>query len=96
MTRIYHPNVKSDSGEICSDIFNENWGPTLNVTYVLNTIRQASGVVSVLKGGVDLQGRGGGGSMQHKHLAEKGHLILAHKNASKVCHQDTAPEKHPI
>ena len=42
VTRIYHPNVKTDSGEICSDILNENWGPTLNVTYVLNTIRQAS------------------------------------------------------
>lgn len=40
VTRIYHPNVKTDSGEICSDILNENWGPTLNVTYVLNTIRQ--------------------------------------------------------
>lgn len=44
VTRIYHPNVKTDSGEICSDILNENWGPTLNVTYVLNTIRQASQV----------------------------------------------------
>lgn len=42
VTRIYHPNVKTDSGEICSDILNENWGPTLNVTYVLNTIRQVS------------------------------------------------------
>ncbi|CAM9126078.1 unnamed protein product [Phaeothamnion confervicola] len=40
VTRIYHPNVKTDSGEICADILNDNWGPTLNVTYVLNTIRQ--------------------------------------------------------
>ncbi|CAM9124406.1 unnamed protein product, partial [Discosporangium mesarthrocarpum] len=40
VTRIYHPNVKTDTGEICSDILNNNWGPTLNVTYVLNTIRQ--------------------------------------------------------
>lgn len=47
VTRIYHPNVKTDSGEICSDILNENWGPTLNVTYVLNTIRQASAALCI-------------------------------------------------
>ena len=39
VTRIYHPNVKSDSGEICADIINNGWGPTLNALYVLNTIR---------------------------------------------------------
>lgn len=46
VTRIYHPNVKTDTGEICSDILNENWGPTLNVTYVLNTIRQVCFIFS--------------------------------------------------
>jgi len=30
-TKIYHPNVKLDTGEICNDLVNENWGPTLNV-----------------------------------------------------------------
>lgn len=40
LTRVYHPNVKSQSGEICADIINENWGPTLNVMYCLNAIKQ--------------------------------------------------------
>mmetsp|Transcript_12770 Transcript_12770/g.16777 ORF Transcript_12770/g.16777 Transcript_12770/m.16777 type:complete len:148 (-) Transcript_12770:347-790(-) len=40
ITRIYHPNVKTDTGEICADILNEGWGPTLNVQYVLGTMRQ--------------------------------------------------------
>eukprot|EP00753_Platysulcus_tardus_P019630 PLAT7376.1.p1 GENE.PLAT7376.1~~PLAT7376.1.p1 ORF type:complete len:148 (-),score=63.59 PLAT7376.1:172-615(-) len=39
-TRIYHPNIKTSSGEICADILSENWGPTLNVMYVLNALRQ--------------------------------------------------------
>lgn len=40
LTRIYHPNVKTDSGEICNDILNETWAPTLNLVDVLNIIRQ--------------------------------------------------------
>eukprot|EP00640_Fibrocapsa_japonica_P007637 CAMPEP_0113944634 /NCGR_PEP_ID=MMETSP1339-20121228/35048_1 /TAXON_ID=94617 /ORGANISM="Fibrocapsa japonica" /LENGTH=147 /DNA_ID=CAMNT_0000949909 /DNA_START=41 /DNA_END=484 /DNA_ORIENTATION=+ /assembly_acc=CAM_ASM_000762 len=39
-TKIYHPNVKTDTGEICADLLNENWGPTLNVSYVMGLIRQ--------------------------------------------------------
>lgn len=40
LTRVYHPNVKSASGEICADMINENWGPTLNVMYCLSAIKQ--------------------------------------------------------
>ncbi|CAM9318066.1 unnamed protein product [Chrysoparadoxa australica] len=40
LTRVYHPNVKTDTGEICADIIGSGWGPTLNVQYVLRTIRQ--------------------------------------------------------
>ncbi|CAM9211387.1 unnamed protein product [Heterosigma akashiwo] len=40
LTRIYHPNIKTDSGEICADLINENWGPTLNTQYVLTVIKQ--------------------------------------------------------
>mmetsp|Transcript_16040 Transcript_16040/g.2656 ORF Transcript_16040/g.2656 Transcript_16040/m.2656 type:complete len:135 (+) Transcript_16040:2-406(+) len=37
-TRIYHPNIKSDDGSICADIFSTNWAPTLNIRYVVDTI----------------------------------------------------------
>ena len=39
ITRIYHPNVNSTTGEICARVINDNWGPTLNTLYVLNVIR---------------------------------------------------------
>lgn len=39
ITKIYHPNVKSDLGEICQDMLTEGWGPTLNVQYVLTAVR---------------------------------------------------------
>jgi Ubiquitin-conjugating enzyme len=41
-TRIYHPNIKTDTGDICTDVLNDNWGPTLNVRYVLNALKQVS------------------------------------------------------
>eukprot|EP00611_Tribonema_gayanum_P024374 TRINITY_DN535_c0_g1_i1.p1 TRINITY_DN535_c0_g1~~TRINITY_DN535_c0_g1_i1.p1 ORF type:complete len:148 (+),score=56.28 TRINITY_DN535_c0_g1_i1:164-607(+) len=40
LTRIYHPNIRTEGGEICADILNDNWGPTLNLSHVLNTLRQ--------------------------------------------------------
>ena len=39
LTKVYHPNVKADSGEICSAIFHDSWGPTLNVKHCMNVIR---------------------------------------------------------
>eukprot|EP00949_MAST-11_sp_MAST-11-sp1_P002420 g2420.t1 len=39
LTKIYHPNIKKDSGEICADLLTENWGPTLNTRYVLTTLK---------------------------------------------------------
>jgi len=39
-TRIYHPNVKTDSGEICADLIQNGWAPTLNLRHVLCTIQQ--------------------------------------------------------
>jgi ubiquitin-conjugating enzyme E2 D/E len=37
-TKIYHPNIHSTTGEICSNILYDDWGPTLNVRYCLETI----------------------------------------------------------
>ena len=37
-TRIYHPNIKTDTGEMCAAILYDDWGPTLNVTHCLDTI----------------------------------------------------------
>jgi ubiquitin-conjugating enzyme E2 D/E len=38
-TKVYHPNVKTDSGEICADILKEQWKPTLSIRWVLEVIR---------------------------------------------------------
>eukprot|EP01087_Luapelamoeba_hula_P008236 TRINITY_DN204_c0_g1_i1.p1 TRINITY_DN204_c0_g1~~TRINITY_DN204_c0_g1_i1.p1 ORF type:complete len:151 (-),score=20.70 TRINITY_DN204_c0_g1_i1:156-608(-) len=39
LTKIYHPNVKSD-GQLCSEVLNEGWSPQLKIPEVLLTIRQ--------------------------------------------------------
>uniref|UniRef100_A0A7S3PFD0 UBC core domain-containing protein n=1 Tax=Aplanochytrium stocchinoi TaxID=215587 RepID=A0A7S3PFD0_9STRA len=36
MTKVYHPSVKQDSGEICDDIIKASWKPTLNIRYLLH------------------------------------------------------------
>ena len=42
LTPVYHPNVKTGTGEICSDLLGgDGWGPTLNVRHVMGTIRDA-------------------------------------------------------
>lgn len=39
-TKIYHPNIKTDTGEICNDVINEGWGPTMNVRHCINTLNE--------------------------------------------------------
>ena len=37
-TKIYHPNIKTDTGDICAAILYDEWGPTLNVSHCLDTL----------------------------------------------------------
>lgn len=37
-SKIYHPNVNKDSGEICQDIYEKDWVPTKRVTGVVQLI----------------------------------------------------------
>src|SRR3569623_130996 len=37
-TRIYHPNVKSDDGSICTELYQSNWSPTKNIRHVKELI----------------------------------------------------------
>jgi ubiquitin-conjugating enzyme E2 D/E len=39
LTKVYHPSVKQDSGEICADLITEKWSPTLNIKWILQVIR---------------------------------------------------------
>ena len=38
MTKIYHPGVKTDTGEICTLAIDQNWVPTLNAKFVIEAI----------------------------------------------------------
>ena len=38
-TRIWHPNISSDTGQICLDILQENWNPALVLTKILLSIQ---------------------------------------------------------
>lgn len=37
-TKIYHVNVKREDGSVCADIFQNNWAPTLNMRYVIESL----------------------------------------------------------
>ncbi len=37
-TKIYHPNISSSTGEICTSLINDEWEPTLNVKYCIDSI----------------------------------------------------------
>mmetsp|Transcript_7549 Transcript_7549/g.22369 ORF Transcript_7549/g.22369 Transcript_7549/m.22369 type:complete len:151 (+) Transcript_7549:160-612(+) len=39
-TEVLHPNVKTDTGEICPDVLFANWSPTLNVRTVLTKLHE--------------------------------------------------------
>jgi len=36
-TKVYHPSVKLDSGEVCGDVLG-TWGPTLNAQHCLQVV----------------------------------------------------------
>ena len=38
ITPIYHPNVKKDIGEICMEVFANNWAPTQNISDIIMKI----------------------------------------------------------
>ena len=37
-TKIYHPNVMKDSGEVCKDMYQTGWGPVKNIRWVIELI----------------------------------------------------------
>lgn len=38
VTRICHPNVKWDTGEVCLDVLGDNWRPVLGVVGALESV----------------------------------------------------------
>ena len=39
-TKIYHPNIKSETGEICAQVLYDEWGPTLNARTCLAALEE--------------------------------------------------------
>ena len=37
-TKIYHPNVKDGTGEICAEAIKNSWVPTLNANYLIKML----------------------------------------------------------
>ena len=37
-TKIYHPNIKQENGAICAQAIENNWVPTLNAKYVIESL----------------------------------------------------------
>ena len=40
VTKIYHPNVKTDTGEICAQALQNSWVPTLNAQYIIKMLME--------------------------------------------------------
>ena len=38
LTKIYHPNIKQDTGEICTAAIEKQWVPTLNAKFVIESV----------------------------------------------------------
>jgi Ubiquitin-protein ligase len=38
-TKIYHPSIKKDTGEICKDIYEEGWVPTKTIKQVIDVLK---------------------------------------------------------
>ena len=38
VTKIYHPNIKGDTGEICTQAIEQQWVPTLNSKFIIQAI----------------------------------------------------------
>ena len=38
VTKIYHPNIKTETGEICADAIKNSWVPTMNAQYIIKMI----------------------------------------------------------
>jgi ubiquitin-conjugating enzyme E2 D/E len=38
VTKIFHPNIKQDTGEICAQAIENNWVPTLNARFVIESL----------------------------------------------------------
>ena len=38
VTKMYHPNIKQDTGEICMDVFANSWSPTQKVSDIIEKL----------------------------------------------------------
>ena len=38
LTKIYHPNIRQDDGEICDDLIKKDWKLTVTARSVINTL----------------------------------------------------------
>ena len=38
VTKIYHPNIKTETGEICAEAIKNSWVPTLNANFIIKML----------------------------------------------------------